>query len=496
MKVLFVASEGVPFVKSGGLADVIGSLPGALIHQRHDVRVVLPKHGDIPVHYRDRMICKKTFTVPLGWRRVYCGLEQLQHEGITYYFIDNEEYFKRQGLYGFQDDAERYAFFCRAVLESLPYLGFTPQILHCHDWHTGLVGVFLKAHYGSNPLYQDIRTVFTIHNLKYQGVFPKAVLGEVLGLGEEYFTLDGLEFYRQVSFMKGGINFSDLITTVSETYAQEIQTPYYGEQLDGLLRHCRERLYGIVNGIDVNFYNPATDPHICASYSWDTVEKKQLNKEKLQQILCLPQRPDVPVLGLVSRLVSQKGLDLIGCVLEEILAMDLQLVVLGTGEKRYEELFQRAARKYPEKVSANILFGHTLCHRIYAGSDLFLMPSRFEPCGIGQLIALRYGAIPVVRETGGLKDTVQPYNEYTGEGNGFSFTNFNAHDFLYTLKRALGFYSQRDIWSKIMLNAMKIDHSWYKSAQKYQDLYKKLIPIPAVKSKKADDISEPSLDFS
>ncbi len=475
MKVLFVASEGVPFVKTGGLADVIGSLPRALINQGLDVRVVLPKHGEIPVHYQERMVCKKTFTVPLGWRNVYCGLEQLEHEGITYYFIDNEYYFKRQGLYGYGDDAERYAFFCRAVLESLPHLNFTPRILHCHDWHTGMVSVFLKAHYGNNSFYKDLRTVFTIHNLKYQGVFPKTILGDILDLGEEYFTLDGVEFYGQVSFMKGGLNFSHLLTTVSETYAREIQTPYYGEQLDGLLRHRRDRLHGIVNGIDTDFYNPATDPRICARYSWESPDKKQVNKEKLQEILCLPKRPDVPLLGLVSRLVSQKGLDLIACVLEEILSMDVLLVVLGTGEKRYEELFRHAARRYPEKVSANIMFGCTLAHRIYAGSDIFLMPSLFEPCGIGQLVALRYGSIPVVRETGGLKDTVQPYNEYTEEGNGFSFTNYNAHDFLYTLKRAVHFFYQRPVWSKIVENAMKSEYSWYKPAQKYQDLYMKLV---------------------
>ncbi|SHE29980.1 glycogen synthase GlgA [Desulforamulus putei] len=485
MKVLFVASEGVPFAKTGGLADVIGSLPRALINQGLDVRVVLPKYGVIPLHYRNSMVCKKTFTVPLGWRNVYCGLEQLEHEGITYYFIDNEYYFKRQGLYGFRDDAERYAFFCRAVLESLPHLGFVPRILHCHDWHTGMISVFLQAHYGNHPFYKDIRTVFTVHNLQYQGVFPKDILGDILDLGEEYFTLDGVEFYGQVSFIKGGLNYSHILTTVSETYAREIQTPYYGEQLDGLLRHRRDRLHGIVNGIDTDYYNPATDPHIFVHYSWETPEKKQDNKKYLQEILCLPTRHDIPLLGLVSRLVSQKGLDLIACVLEEILSMDVQLVVLGTGEKRYEELFQHAAGRYPEKVSANIMFGNTLAHRIYAGSDLFLMPSLFEPCGIGQLIALRYGSIPVVRETGGLKDTVQPYNEYTGEGNGFSFTNYNAHDFLYTLKRAVHFYHQGPVWSKILVNAMKSDYSWYKSAQKYQDLYKKLV-MDAEESKTQD----------
>lgn len=474
MKVLFAASEGVPFAKTGGLADVIGSLPQALKELGIDVRVILPKYSDIPIHFRDSMVCLKVFSVPVGWRNVYCGLEQLEYQGITYYFIDNEHYFKRPGLYCYGDDPERYAFFCRAVLEALGQMDFEPQVIHCHDWHTGMIPVFLKAHYQANPHYQGIKTVFTIHNLQYQGVFPKSILGDLLGLGEEYFTLDGVEFYEQVSFMKGGLNFADLLTTVSETYAQEIQTPYFGERLDGLLRYRRERLYGIVNGIDVEYYNPSTDQYICAPYAWDCLEPKGFNKTSLQQILGLPQRAEVPVIGLVSRLVSQKGLDLIAHVLEELLSEDIQLVVLGTGESWFEEIFRSAARRHPQKVSANILFGTTLAHRIYAGSDIFLMPSQFEPCGLGQLIALRYGAIPVVRETGGLRDTIQAYREYTGEGNGFSFTHYNAHDFLHTVRRALHFYGKPELWQKLVQNAMKSDFSWYKSAQKYENLYKKL----------------------
>lgn len=476
MKVLFVASEGVPFVKTGGLADVIGSLPIELKNQGLDVRVVLPKYGDIPIHYQDKMECMKKITVPLGYRRQYCGIEKLEHDGITYYFIDNEYYFNRhQGLYGFWDEAERFAFFCRAVLESLPYLDFKPQVIHCHDWHTGMVSVLLKAHYANQPYYRGIRTIFTIHNLKYQGVFPREILGDLLELDESYFNIDGVEFYGQVSFMKGGINFSDLITTVSETYAHEIQFPFYGEQLDGLLRHKKAFLHGILNGIDYNFYNPASDPRICKQYSWRTFRKKQENKEKLQKILCLPVRSDIPLIGMVSRLVSQKGMDLIAYVLDEILALDIQLVVLGTGDQRYEEMFKTAAIRHPDKLSANIMFGTTLAHRIYAGSDIFLMPSLFEPCGLSQLIALRYGSLPLVRETGGLRDTVQSFNEHTGEGNGFSFTNINAHDFLHTLQRAVGYFYQPEVWSKLVLNAMKNDFSWYKSAQKYQDLYKKVV---------------------
>lgn len=475
MKVLYVASEGVPFAKTGGLADVIGSLPLALKKQGVDVSVVLPKYSDIPVHFQDSMVCRKAYTVPLGWRAVYCGLEVLEYQGITFYFIDNEQYFKRPGLYGYWDDGERYAFFCRAVLEAVQYMDSVPNIIHCHDWHTGMIPVLLKAYYQDNGQYQDIRTIFTIHNLQYQGNFPAAILGDLLGLGTEYFTLDGVEFYGQVSFMKGGLNFADKLTTVSETYAREIQYPYFGERLDGLLRHRQERLYGILNGIDTECYNPGTDEKICAQYTWECLEGKLTNKTRLQQIMGLPEREDVPVIGLVSRLVRQKGLDLISHVLEEILSEDIQLVVLGTGENCFEDLFRDAARRHPNKVSANILFGTTLAHRIYAGSDIFLMPSQFEPCGLGQLIALRYGSIPVVRETGGLKDTIQPFNEYTGKGNGFSFANYNAHDFLYTLKRALKFYHQKSIWSGIVRNAMQCDFSWYKSAKKYQNLYQELV---------------------
>ncbi|ABO49987.1 glycogen synthase (ADP-glucose) [Desulforamulus reducens MI-1] len=475
MKVLFAASEGVPFVKTGGLADVIGSLPRHLKSQGFDVRVILPKYSDIPICFREQMLKLTDFMVPLGWRNLYCGIEKLKYDGIIFYFIDNEFYFKRQGLYGFEDDAERFAFFDRAILEVLPRIDFQPNIIHCHDWHTGMISTFLKSHYRNNPFYQDIRTVFTIHNLQYQGVFPRTILQNVLGLGNEYFGLDGLEFYGQVSFMKGGVNYSDILTTVSETYAEEIQLPQYGEQLDGLLRHQKRKLHGILNGIDIDIYNPDTDPHICVNFSRETVDKKHINKESLQKILCLPMRPDVPVFGMVSRLVSQKGLELIGSVLDDILALDVQLVVLGSGEKHYEDMFRSASRRYPDKVSVNIMFGNTLAHRIYAGSDIYLMPSAFEPCGLSQMIALRYGSIPIVRETGGLRDTIQPYNEYTGEGNGFSFTHFNAQDFLYTLKRTISFYRQRNIWSIIVSNAMQCDFSWYKSAQKYQDLYKKLL---------------------
>ena len=474
MTILFVAAEGFPFVKTGGLGDVVGSLPRELKKLGLDVRVILPKYGDIPEHFKASMVHCCNVTVPLGWRQLYGGVQRLDYQGVPFYFIDNEYYFKRSGIYCFADEAERFAYFCRAVLEALPHLDFPPPIIHCHDWHTGMISVFLQAFYKDHPFYKDIRTVFTIHNLEYQGLFPHDILGDVLGLADHYFTLEGIEFYGQVSFIKGGLNFSDLLTTVSESYAQEIQSPYFGARLDGLLRHRNNVLSGILNGIDTEIYNPAGDPLISAPYSWQSLELKQHNKKQLQSSLSLPIREDVPLIGLVSRLVSQKGLDLIDHIWQEILQLDVQMVVLGTGEPRYEELFRYAAQRYPDKMSANIFFGNQLAHNIYAGSDLFLMPSLYEPCGLGQLIALRYGSLPLVRETGGLKDTVLPYNQYTGEGNGFSFTNYNAQDLLHTLKMAVSLYQRREIWSKLVTNAMQSDFSWYKSAQKYQNLYKRL----------------------
>lgn len=474
MNILFVASEGVPFAKTGGLADVIGSLPKELIKLGLDVRVILPKYGSIAAEHSDNMTLIKELTVPVGEKEQYFGLQKLEYEGVTFYFIDNDYYFNRPYLYGFWDEAERYTFFSKATLEAIPYLDFTPSIIHCHDWHTGIISLFLKTHYQDNPLYQKIKTVFTIHNLLYQGVFPEEILGSLLGLDESYFTADRLEYYGQVSFLKAGLVFSDTLTTVSQTYAEEIQTPFYGERMDGLLKYRNNDLSGILNGIDYDVYNPKTDPQICTRYTWRSWQRKQDNKEKLQRYLCLPVSKDIPMIALISRLTSQKGLDLVAHVLEDILAMDVQVVILGTGEAVYEELFKDAAKRHLNKMSANIFFGDTLAHRIYASSDIFLMPSLFEPCGLGQLIALRYGSLPVVRETGGLKDTVLPYNEFTGEGNGFSFSNYNAHDMLNTIELAVESYKDKEIWSKLVVNAMRRDFSWDKSAQKYKDLYNKL----------------------
>lgn len=473
MKVLFVASEAFPFIKTGGLGDVIFSLPKELRKLGIDARVMIPKYGDIPTFFREKMSCMNVFNVPVGWRNQYCGVEELKYEDMPFYFVDNEYYFKRQGIYGFYDEAERYAFFCRSALEAIRYMDFKPDIIHCHDWQTGMLSVLLKAHYGDDPELSSIKTVFTIHNLQYQGVFPREVLGELLNLTDEYFTIDGVEFYGGVNFMKGGLNYSDLITTVSNTYADEIQMPYFGEKLDDLLRKRRNELHGIVNGVDYSIYDPAKDKNIFTRYTVKTLDDKADNKIKLQEILGLPVNKGTPMLAMVTRLTRQKGIDLIAHVLDEMLAMNVQLVILGTGEKQYEDMFKDYANKYPDKLSANITFDDILAHRIYAAADLFLMPSLFEPCGIGQLIALRYGTLPIVRETGGLRDTVKPYNEYSGDGNGFSFTHYNAHDMLYTIRRALNFYKE-DIWWSIVRNAMEADYSWKNSANLYKRVYQSL----------------------
>lgn len=472
IKVLFVASEAVPFVKTGGLGDVIGSLPGALRDRGVDARVILPKYSFIPQEFKKEMAWLKTIDVPVGWRKQYCGIEMLKHDGVTFYFLDNEYYFKRPGPYGYYDDGERFAFFSRAVLEAIPYLGFRPHILHCHDWQGGAIPLLLKALFRNHPVYRRLQTVFTIHNLRYQGIFPPNIVGDLLGLGPEYLTPEGIEFFGNANFMKAGLMYSNIITTVSTTYAQEIQTPFYGEGLEGVLQKKQEQLYGVLNGIDYAVFNPRKDPHIFKGYGPEDLQGKVENKIRLQSLLNLEENPRIPLLGLVSRLVAQKGLDLLEHVLKDILAMDVQMVVLGSGEKRYEEMFRKAGNQYSKKISAHILFDNALAHKIYAASDLFLMPSLFEPCGLGQLIAMKYGTLPLVRETGGLKDTVQPYEEETGEGYGFTFTNYNAHEMLGTIQKALEIYRDQELWNKLMQRAMKLDFSWNTSAGDYISLYK------------------------
>ncbi|WP_173918282.1 glycogen synthase GlgA [Halobacillus sp. Marseille-Q1614] len=471
MNILMIGSECTPFVKTGGLADVLGSLPRALQEQGHDVRIVLPKYENMSDEWKMQLNTLDTFNVELGWRNQYAGVQFIEHEGIPTYFIDNEYYFKRSNLYGYDDEAERFVFFNKAIMEMVRKMDWKPDVLHCHDWQSGLIPVLLHTHYGNNPYFHDMKTVFTIHNLKYQGIYPDAVLYDLLGFDSNMMTAQGLEFFGNINFMKGALNYADHITTVSETYAKEIQTPYYGENLDGVLRERSEILSGIVNGIDDQAYNPLKDESLAFPYRSSLV-KKSLNKMWLQEELGLPVRKDVPMIGVVSRLVEQKGFDLVARVISELLEQeDIQIVVLGTGETEYEDMFQWAQSKYPTKLSANIMFSDALSRQIYAASDLFLMPSRFEPCGIGQLIALRYLSAPIVRETGGLADTVQPFDETTGEGNGFTFTNYNAHDMLFTIRRAVEMYRDPAAWKQLVKNMGKSQFPWKYSASQYSELY-------------------------
>ncbi len=473
MKVAFVASEASPFAKTGGLGDVIGALPRALAKEGVEVSVFLPKYGDVPKAYREEMKKIKETETHITWRRQYVGIEGLEHEGIRFYFIDNEYYFKRWGLYGYGDDGERFVYFSKAVLEAIKVLGETYDILHAHDWQAAAIPLFLQTHYLKEPCFEKTRSVFTIHNLKYQGVFPYEVLGELLGLGPEYFPT--LEFHGRVNLMKGAMQLSDALTTVSPNYSEEIKTGFFGEGLEGVLAEQSHKLYGILNGIDVEEYSPRTDGKIFRNYDGNHLEDKEKNKEALQKKLQLPRKPSTPVIGLISRFVEQKGFDLIQRIIYEVLEEDVQFIVLGSGETKYEDFFNRLAYDFPEKVKVTIGFEETLAREIYAGSDFFLMPSLFEPCGLGQLIAMHYGTIPIVRETGGLRDTVTPFNEYTGEGNGFSFAHYNAHDLLYTLRRALGFYQNPEVMKTLRLNAMNLDVSWRKSAREYHALYRELI---------------------
>lgn len=475
MKILFVASEAAPFIKTGGLADVAHSLPKALKRSKIDIRVIIPKYNKIPSEFTSKMEHLGEFTVPVGWRNQYCGLEHLKYDGIDFYFLDNEYYFKRNEPYGHYDDGEIFSFFSRGVLEAIKKMdGFIPDIIHCNDWHSGMVPVLLDAFYRYDKRYEKIRTIFTIHNLKYQGVFSKNILGELLGLDEFYFTEDKLKFYDGISFIKGGIVYSDIVNTVSETYAKEIKMPYFGENLDGLLNSMDYKLYGIVNGIDYKEYNPRKDRNIFKEYGLTTMKNKLINKKELQKEMGLPVNEEIPVIGMVTRLVSQKGLDLVKAVIEDILSLDLQFIVVGTGDEMYEDLFRYYSNKYPNKLKAYIGFENKLARHVYSGADMFLMPSQFEPCGIGQLIALRYGTIPIVRETGGLKDTVETYEEENKKGNGFSFSNYNAHDMLYVIKLALEKFKNKKEWLEIEKNAMRAEISWKESAKKYKEMYKRI----------------------
>lgn len=477
-KILFVASEAVPFIKSGGLADVAGSLPKILAKSGDDVRVVMPEYRSIKTEYAGKLTHLYHGEIMLAWRRKYIGIDSLKLDGVTYYFIDNDDYFGRSGLYGYDDDAERFAFFCRAVCELPELVDFFPDVMHTNDWHTALVNVYLRILKGNDERYAKIRTMFTIHNLKYQGVFDRRILGDVLGLDEHYFNNGDLEFNGAVNLMKGAIIYADFITTVSATYAREIRYPYFGEGLDGLLRKREDCLFGIVNGIDYELYNPETDKALPFNYSAKTIEVKRDCREAMQKRLNLPVNRARPVISLVTRLVEQKGIDLVMRIIDEVLIHeDVQFVLLGTGDAQYEDWFRGLAWRFPTKVSVNTLFSDELAKLIYAGTSMFLMPSRFEPCGLSQLIAMRYGAVPIVRETGGLADTVQSFDKYTESGTGFSFVDYNAHELLYAIKRSLACFRMDDgfMWRNLVRNAMTADFGWQKSAAEYQKLYDKLI---------------------
>ncbi|GAA0079358.1 glycogen synthase GlgA [Clostridium sp. CTA-5] len=475
MRVLFVASEANPFIKSGGLGDVAGALPKELAKKGVDVRVVIPKYKGINNELRDRLKFDKWFTVNVGWRNQFCGISEYTCDGVTYYLVDNEYYFYRDDMYGYYDDAERFAFFDRAVLDMIKQLDWQPNVIHCNDWQTGMIPVLLKLEYMKKDMfYWNIKTVFSIHNILFQGVFDPVILPELFGYDYQPYLDKSLKFDDGVGFMKGAIIYSDFITTVSYSYAEEIKTPQYGERLESILREKSYALRGILNGIDYDEFNPQTDNVIAKNYSVDNISEKYLNKEALQRELGLNVNKDTPLIGMVTRLTSQKGLDLLVSIADRLLQKDIQLVIVGTGDKYYEEHFRWLNKRYGNKVSVNIKFDNVLAHKVYASADMFLMPSLFEPCGLGQLIALRYGTIPIVRETGGLRDTVRAYNEYTGEGNGFSFYNYNADELFYMIDYALRMYYDKNRWSNIVKQAMNSDNSWSKSAEAYLNMYKEL----------------------
>lgn len=475
MKVLFVASESHPFIKTGGLGDVMGALPKYLKALDVDVRVVIPKYRNIKKEIADKLEFVKWFMVKVGWREQYCGVYKYIYEGVTYYLLDNEYYFGRDGLYGYYDDGEKFAFYDRAVLDFLKEIDWQPNVIHCNDWQTGMIPVLHKLEYRKDLFYYDMKTVFSIHNIFFQGNVSPDVLPELFGYDYEAFLNGSLELNGALSFLKGGINYSDHVSTVSESYAEEIQTPEYGENLEGLLAERSNVLSGIVNGIDYDEYDPETDTYIFNNYSADDIEGKVENKLKLQKELGLPVKKDVPLIGIVSRLTHQKGCDLVINSIDRLLQKDIQIVVLGTGDYLYEETFKRLQITYPDKVSANILFDNKLAHKIYAASDMFMMPSLFEPCGLGQLIALRYGSVPIVRETGGLKDTISPYNQYNGVGNGFGFRNYNHHELVSTTEYALEVYKDSEAWNSIVSQSMNSNNSWSKSAKEYKSLYETMI---------------------
>lgn len=476
--VLFVASEAIPYMKTGGLADVVGSLPRYYDKEKYDVRIILPKYAcmDPEIARQLRFVCH--FYVHLNWRKQYAGIFEAEYKGIHYYFVDNEYYFAGAQPYNnIYEDVEKFAYFSKAVLQALPYIDFAPDIIHCHDWQTGLVPVFLKTQFGDDNYYAGIRTVYSIHNMKFQGRWQLKAVMDITGLPEQIFNDRELEAYGEANYLKGGIVYSDVVTTVSPTYAHDITTAEGGEGLGGLMYARCDSLYGIVNGIDYQEYNPETDPYIAKKFNEkQMLSGKKANKEALQKEMGLPADPDVLLIGMVSRMTDQKGFDLVSYMMDEILStLNVQIVVLGTGEDRYQDMFRFFQNKYPDKLCAHIGYSEECAHRIYASCDAFLMPSMFEPCGLSQMMAMRYATVPIVRETGGLKDTVEAYNEYEHTGTGFSFANYNAHEMLAVIKYAFDiFQNRKSEWNDIMKRDMESDFSWNTSAEQYEKIYDSL----------------------
>ncbi|WP_312642045.1 glycogen synthase GlgA [Hydrogenoanaerobacterium sp.] len=473
MKILYAASEALPFMASGGLADVAGSLPKAIRNRMHACRVVMPLYGDIAPELRAKMKYVTNFTVALAWRRQYCGVFECTIDGVIYYFLDNEYYFKRNGIYGFYDDGERFAFFAKAILEMVNFIDFDPEIIHCNDWQTALVPVYLNLFYRNIPKFKRIKTVFTIHNIQYQGKYGMDIVTDLLGIPQYASTV--VECDGCVNYMKGAIIQADMVTTVSPTYAEEILDPWFSHGLDPVLRNKRHRLRGILNGIDVKNYDPETDPDIIQNFSAAEPELKKQNKAALQREFGLPVEEDKMLIGIVSRLVAHKGLDLIKYIMEDLLQLDVQIAVLGSGDYLYENFFTEMQARNPDQIAVRLGFIPAAARQVYAGADAFLMPSKSEPCGLSQMLALRYGAIPIVRETGGLKDSITDFGEE--EGNGFTFKTYNAHDMLGAIVRCKEKFDDKPEWEQMVKHALECDCSWGKSANEYIKMYKEVLGV-------------------
>ena len=489
MNILFASSEAAPFIKTGGLADVAGSLPKALAALGHDIRVILPLYEGIGPEWRDQMEHLFHFHATLAWRKPYCGIFQLKRDGVTYYFVDNEYYFKRSGIYGHYDDAERFAFLCRAVVELPAHLDWHPDVIHANDWQTALVPIYLLEERERVPQLHGTKSVFTIHNIEYQGRYGRELIEDVFGLDNSYFHEHMLAFHGDVDLMKGAVYACDYLTTVSPSYADELRYPFYAHGLEGVIADNRHKLRGILNGIDMDLYDPASDPGLAAPFSADDLTGKAACKAALQQAVGLRQDPDIPIIACVSRLVKHKGFEMVAASIHEIMAMDVQMVVLGTGEWGFEEAFRQAQAMYPGRFSANILYSASLSTAVYGGADLFLMPSIAEPCGLSQMIAMRYGTLPVVRETGGLRDSVRPYG--TEGANGFSFADINAHDMTWVLREAVDLYhDDKPAWKALQHSAMTADFSWKQSARDYLQVYQWATGLPLPQEEPASPAAE------